>query len=142
MAHLEYAVKLLPEPEGGFTVRFLEFPEAITYGEDEAEAVTQAVDCLETVLAFKLRDGEHIPRPRKHKGLVGIPVPPLTAAKLLLYWEMKKQGIRKAGLARKLKWHSPQVDRLFDIRHESKLSQLEMAFAALGKTLTVGVMSR
>ena len=33
----------------------------------------------------------------------------------------------------------PQVDRVLDVRHGSQFEQLEVAFAALGKRLTVGV---
>jgi antitoxin HicB len=36
-------------------------------------------------------------------------------------------------------WHPPQVDRLFDLRHASRLDQIEAAARALGKTVTVQV---
>jgi hypothetical protein len=40
---------------------------------------------------------------------------------------MTEQGIKKAELARRLGWHIPQVDRLFDLRHASRLDQIETA---------------
>lgn len=46
---------------------------------------------------------------------------------------MTDQGMRKAELARRLGWHVPQVDRLFDLRHASKFEQLETAVAVLSK---------
>jgi antitoxin HicB len=33
----------------------------------------------------------------------------------------------------------PQIDRLVDLRHASRLDQLEAAFRALGKQLTVEI---
>jgi len=42
-----------------------------------------------------------------------------------------------AELARRLGWHMPQVDRLFDLRHASKLDQIETAARSLGRTVEV-----
>ena len=40
-------------------------------------------------------------------------------------------------LTRRLGWHTPQVDRLFDLRHASRLDQIEAAAAVLGRHLEV-----
>ncbi len=48
-------------------------------------------------------------------------------------------GVTKAELARRLGWHGPQVDRLLDLNHASRLDQIEAALAALGKRLQVTV---
>ncbi|WP_297393990.1 hypothetical protein [Acidiferrobacter sp.] len=63
----------------------------------------------------------------------------LECAKLGVYQEMTEQGIKKAELASRLGWHMPQVDRLFDLRHASKLDQIEAAANALGKHVHVRV---
>ena len=52
---------------------------------------------------------------------------------------MRTAGIGKAELARRLNCHLPQVDRLLDLRHASRLDQLEAAFRALGKQLSIEV---
>mgnify|MGYP001497239528 CR=1 FL=1 len=52
---------------------------------------------------------------------------------------MRREGVHKAELARRLHWHKPQVDRLFDFRHASRMDQLESAFLALGVRLNVEV---
>jgi antitoxin HicB len=52
---------------------------------------------------------------------------------------MMDQGIRKADLARRLGWHMPQVDRLFDLRHASRFEQIQTAATALGKRLVVSM---
>ena len=56
-----------------------------------------------------------------------------------LYTAMRTAKIGKAELARRLNCHLPQVDRLLDLRHASRLDQLEAAFGALGKQLSVQV---
>jgi antitoxin HicB len=35
--------------------------------------------------------------------------------------------------------HSPQVDRLLDLSHSSKIEQIEAALLAAGKRLTIGI---
>jgi antitoxin HicB len=52
---------------------------------------------------------------------------------------MRTAKIGKAELARRLNCHLPQVDRLLDLRHASRLDRLEAAFRALGKQLSVQV---
>jgi len=63
----------------------------------------------------------------------------LECAKLGIYKAMTEQGIKKAELARRLGWHMPQVDRLFDLRHASKIEQIEAAAHVLGKQLNIVV---
>jgi antitoxin HicB len=49
------------------------------------------------------------------------------------------QGITKAELGRRLAWHGPQVDRLFDLCHPSKIEQIDCALRTMGKRLAVTV---
>ncbi|WP_200826446.1 hypothetical protein [Caballeronia cordobensis] len=53
--------------------------------------------------------------------------------------EMIRQGVRKSELARRLNVHMPQVDRLLDPRHSSKIEAIEAAFRSLGKRLNISV---
>jgi antitoxin HicB len=46
-----FAVVLEPEDEGGFTVRVPAFPEIVTYGKDEREALTMTEDAIRLVIA-------------------------------------------------------------------------------------------
>jgi antitoxin HicB len=137
---LEYPVILEAQPEGGFVVTFPDVPEAITQGEDEDEALLYAVDALETALSFYVDDRKPLPVPSKPKrGQKTVRPSALECAKLGVYQAMMEQGIRKSELARRLGWHMPQVDRLFDLRHASRLDQIEAAARALGRHIEVSV---
>ena len=137
---LEYPVILEAQPEGGFVVTFPDIPEAITQGEDEDGALLYAVDALETALSFYVDDRKPLPVPSKPKrGQKTVRPSALECAKLGVYQAMMEQGIRKAELARRLGWHMPQVDRLFDLRHASRLDQIEAAARALGRHIEVSV---
>jgi antitoxin HicB len=58
-----YSVVLRPEPEGGFTVRVPQFPEIVTYGEDEPEALAMAKEAIELAIEHRASIGEEIPDP-------------------------------------------------------------------------------
>jgi antitoxin HicB len=61
----------------------------------------------------------------------------LTWAKLELYRAMLETNTRKADLARRLGVHPPQIDRLLDLDHDSRLDQIEKAARAMGRELHI-----
>lgn len=135
----DYPVTLTPD-DGTVLVTFADVPEAITFGVDEDEALLHAVDALETALSFYVEGRQTLPVPSKPKrGQPTVHPSALESAKLGVYQAMTEQGIRKAELARRLGWHMPQVDRLFDLRHASRLDQIEAAARVLGCSVQVRV---
>ena len=58
-----YSVTLRPEPEGGFTVRVPAFPEIVTFGTDETEALANAKEAIELSIEHYLAEGLDIPQP-------------------------------------------------------------------------------
>ena len=50
---------------------------------------------------------------------------------------MLSQGVKKAEMARRLNVHMPQIDRLLDLRHSTKLEFVEQAAVQLGKRLDI-----
>ena len=51
----------------------------------------------------------------------------------------RASGVKKAELARRLGIPKTTVDRLFDLDNHSRLDQIEAAFAALGKRITLEI---
>ncbi|MGA9622837.1 MAG: type II toxin-antitoxin system HicB family antitoxin [Bryobacteraceae bacterium] len=137
---LRYPVTLKPDTNGTMRVEFPDVPEANTFGEDADEALMQAVDALESALSIYIEDRRDIPKPSpvKRRGKAVI-LPALTEAKLALYSTMRANRVGKAELARRLNCHLPQVDRLLDLLHASRLDQIEAAFRVLGKRLGVEI---
>ena len=136
---LRYQVKLSKDTNGTMLVRIPAVPEAHTFGEDRAEALVRAVDAIETVFMAYIADRRDIPPSTTSKRGDFVTLPALTESKLALYTAMRTAKIGKAELARRLNWHLPQVDRLLDLRHASRLDQLEAAFRVLGKCLSVEI---
>jgi antitoxin HicB len=130
----------LADDEGTVLVTFADVPEAITFGADRDEALLHAVDALTSALSFYVDDRKLLPKPSKPKrGQATVRPDALECVKLGIYQAMTEQGIRKSELARRLGWHMPQIDRIFDLRHASRLDQLETVGRVLGKQIMVEV---
>ena len=117
-----------------------DFPELVTFGDDEADALSSAIGAFEEAIAARISYREEIPSPSKGKASeprVSLPVQ--AAVKVLLYQQMWKAGVRKADLARMMDLHRQEIDRLLDLNHATSLAKIEKAFAALGKTLDIAV---
>ena len=83
----------------------------------------------------KKRARQDIPVPSQGETRVSLPT--LTAVKVILYQGMRDQDVGKAELARRLGWHLPQVDRVLDVNHHSRLDQMDIALGAIGLRLEV-----
>lgn len=131
---VRYPVKLTRDTNGTIFVTAPDLPEIATFGENGNDALVRAADAIATALQGRITARQKIPAPsapRRGQKLVGLPA--IVAAKLELYRAMIETGTRKADLARKLGVHAPQVDRLLDLDHKSKLDQIEAAARAIGR---------
>ncbi len=135
-----YNAKFETASDGSIQVRFPDIPEALTFGRNEQEAKLHARDALTTALEMYAEDSQPYPKPRYRSGYP-IQVRGLHAAKLALHSAMREQGLSKADLCRLLSIHPPQVDRLLDFQHASRLNALEDALAALGKKLVIDIQA-
>ena len=137
---IAYPAKFTPE-DGAFTVTFPDIPEAITCGYSPAEAMAYAEDALATVLSIYMDRKQDLPKSSATRGrhIRIVRLPALQEAKLSLYQAMREAGVRKADLARRLGWQKSQVDRLLNLKHASRLDQIEQALGALRKRLVIAV---
>ena len=136
---MDYPVKVERDDNHTYLVSFIDFPEAHTFGDTVAEALSRGRDALATAIDGYIKDRRDIPRPSARAAKHHVTMPALVETKVHLYEAMRAAKISKSELARRLDVHGPQVDRLFEMTHASKLEQLEAAFGAIGKRLVVGV---
>ena len=129
------------EVDGGYTVTFRDFPEAITQGDTKEECLTEAADCLEEALAARIDDNRDIPIPTDaEEGEVMIHVPIVTALKAALYLAVSEAGITKVQLAKTLNTDEKEVRRILDPHHGTKIHAIERALHALGKQAELHVL--
>jgi antitoxin HicB len=134
-----YPAIILREVDGrGFYVRFKDLPEALTGGDNLADSLAQAADCLAEALAGRIRRGDSIPAPSSIKrGHHAIGVPLYLAPKLALYLAMREQAIRNTDLAERLGVSETVVRRMLDPKHNTKPEKIQAALNALGKRIFV-----
>lgn len=137
---MTYRAILSKDDNGTILVSFPDFPEAHTFGETKEEALARAEDALATVFEAYIKARRPIPTPKAPgKRDVTFTLPAMMTAKVGLYRCLLETKTTKYALAKKLGWHVPQVDRLFDVRHQSKLDQIVAAAKAMGKDVEVRV---
>ncbi|MCX6595243.1 MAG: type II toxin-antitoxin system HicB family antitoxin [Acidobacteria bacterium] len=126
--------------DGGFVISFPGLG-GYSQGDTEEEGRAMALDLLRTLLHDRMKRGEEVLPGKVIRGsryrLIALPV--LEAAKVELYCALRASGLRKVDLARRMGIAKGNVDRLFDLRHASRMEQIEAAYSALGLQLRVVV---
>ena len=123
------------------TVTFPDVPEALTCGPSRAAALAEATDALSVALTFYLEAGEPLPTP-SDAGDARVTPSLQIALKAALLEALREIGDRPADLARRLDMDYKSVTRLLDPNHTSRITALERALAALGKSVTVATHDR
>ena len=114
-----------------------DFPELTTFGDDREEAIAHAVDALEEAIAARIHYGEDIPPPSQGANATYAVLPTLTTIKVMLYQEMRAQGLGNAELARRLGWQQPQVDNVLDIQRKTPLDRIDTVIGAMWQRMYV-----
>jgi antitoxin HicB len=135
-----YFAQFEPGDEHGIVVSFPDVPEAITQGEDKADAFAQAEEALGLALLTYPARNMALPKPKARGAkLVPIAVAPETAAKLAVIEAVREVNISKSEFARRLGKDEKEARRILDPRHPTKLATLTAALRALGQRLVIGV---
>jgi antitoxin HicB len=126
---------------GGYTVTFPDFGYGATQGETSEEATEMARDLLALTISDYVREGKPLPKAARRRGPGFRPValPALQSAKVDLYAAFLESGLKKSEFARRIGIPKTHIDRLFSLRHRSRLEQIEAALGALSKHLYIEV---
>lgn len=120
--------------DGGFVITFRDIPEAISQAETIEEAPAEAAGALQAALEGRVLSALNVPKAtRSKRGERSIAVPIQTALKVALYLELRKSGVTRVELARRLRIDEKEARRMLDPHHPTKADRLERALAALGK---------
>lgn len=138
---MEYFAKFEPDPDGGFVIEFPDFGWGVSQGDDEEDGRRMAADLLITMIQEHIRTGRELPKPGRFRSpkyrLIRLPAS--QGMKAELYLALRRSGITKAQLARRIGIPRDEVDRLLDLSRRARVEQLEAAFAALGKQITIAI---
>ena len=140
MSSIAFRCRLDPDEDGGYVVTFPDLPFGATQGETVAEALKEAADCLETILAVLVDEGRGIPKPSKIKrGEYLVSPSAVTAAQVALYSAMRRENVTPKELAKRLRIPVADMRRLTNLANYPPLETIERALAALGHRLTVAL---
>src|SRR5579863_2610551 len=133
-----YRYTLERQENGWWLVRFPGIPQALTEGETQDEARTNAVDCVIAALEGYMKAGRALPRGGAgHAGRDRAVLPSLVTAKLAVYETMRARGWSKLKLAKQLGMPENSVRRLLDLRHSSHMWIVDEALAKMNAELTI-----
>lgn len=135
---MKYAVNYTVDSDG-VTVTFPDVPEALTCGDDLADAREMAQDALITALEFYFEDSRPVPFPTS-EGDDYVELPLSIEAKVLLLNSMLESGVSNSELARRIHVKRQEVSRLVNLRHATKIDTIGRALEALGKHLRLDVV--
>jgi antitoxin HicB len=126
---------------GGYVVTLPDFGYGVTQGETDEEAMDMAQDLLKLTIGDYIRDGKPLPAPSRRRGAKfhSVPLTALQSAKVDLYTAFLASGLKKAEFARRIGIPKTHIERLFSLRHHSRLDQIEAALTSLGKRLHIEV---
>lgn len=95
-------------------------------------------------LQYRIKQREPIPEPRRpRRGQRTFALPALVAAKIAIYQAMRVQGLNTVVMAQKMAGASEtEIRRLLDLGHNTRMSYVTAALAALGKELVVETRDR
>jgi antitoxin HicB len=82
---LIYPVELTPDDNDTLLVTFPDVPEAVTFGENEAEALLMAEDALLVMFSAYMDDHQPIPEPSRLNGRPGVALKVAASAKIALH---------------------------------------------------------
>lgn len=136
---LLYPANLELQPDGGFTVLFPDFPEAITEGDTEDEALLHAQEVLSLSLRARMEEAQPIPAPSAAKGKGTRWVAPDAQAQSAALLRMARGDKPLSDVARAMETSWASAQRLEDPRHWPSLKQLDRAARVLGKRLVLSL---
>ncbi|MCG3462010.1 type II toxin-antitoxin system HicB family antitoxin [Xenorhabdus bovienii] len=117
-------------------VSFPDIPEALTCGDDLADAKVMAYDALLTAFSMYFDDeSKEIPLPGNTVTEHHIDIPASVAAKILLLNAMVRSGVSRSELGRRVGIQKQNVKQLLDVYHATKIDTVEKALSSLGYEL-------
>jgi antitoxin HicB len=114
---IEYPAIFDPAEEGGYTITFPDFPEAISEGDTLEEANYNATEVLDLTLKSRMEDNEIIPLPHSESGANMHMIAPDVNIQAALLVKLNRGEKKFSDLARTLGTSWPAVSRLEDPKH-------------------------
>ncbi|RDE99860.1 type II toxin-antitoxin system HicB family antitoxin [Haemophilus parahaemolyticus] len=134
-----YPAKFSQE-DGAYIVTFRDVPESITQGGNFEEAMFLAEDVLICGLEFYFENDKPIPLPSEPQAdEIMVYLSDIVYVKALLHNARLETEMSKAELARFMDVRPPEMQRILDPRHNTKLDTISRMLSKLGRPLKLSI---
>ena len=138
MHDFRYLAVLTDDPDGCVNATFPDVPEAITFGDDRADALRSASEALGLALRGYLADGRDLPEAKAvGEDMVGPYLDDLL--KIVFIESFRRSNVSREEFARSSGLKAWKVDALLDADAANGIAELENALTVLGRKLRVQV---
>ena len=140
MKNFNFACRFVNADDGTVLIKCRDLPELLSWSVDGQPVEVWARYAVEDCLAFMIKQGLEIPYASPaQKGEHVVELDPSETAKILLSNEMVKNKIGRARLAEKANLTLPEVTRLLNLKHKTKIESISRALNSLGKRLNLSL---
>ena len=138
---MQYPATVTRDEDGRYLVNFRDFGWGGTDGGTLQEALSEASDCLDELIASTIENDDPLPIPGDMLAVNTWPVTPsaLMAAKAAIYREQKTRQHKKTELAALVGKDEKFIRTLLDPNAGSKIKSIEDVLHALGKRIVISV---
>lgn len=134
-----YPAKFSQE-DGAYIVTFRDVPESITQGGNFEEAMFLAEDVLICGLEFYFENDKPIPLPSEPQAdEIMVYLSDIVYVKALLHNARLETEMSKAELARFMDVRPPEMQRILNPRHNTKLDTISRMLSKLGRPLKLSI---
>lgn len=109
-------------------------------GDTMAQAMSSALDGIETAFSLYVEEGARIPLPSEPaEGQAILYLPALVAAKVAFWNAFFDSGMSKVEFSQRMGVKRVQVNRMIDFLRHSKIEHLERGLAVLGQRIELSI---
>ena len=140
MSDFNFACYFLKAEDGTDIIKCRDIPELLSWPADGESKESWARYAVEDCIAFMMKDGIKVPYASPAQaGEFVVELTPTEEVKILLHNEMIEANIGRSTLATKTGLSLPEVTRLLNLKHRTKIDSLALALNSLGKKLNLSV---
>ena len=142
MSGFNFACKFQKIEDGTEIIKCRDLPELLSWTNEGETLKAWARYAVEDCIMFRMRDGEIIPEASDPKpGEYVVRLTLNEEAKILLHNEMLKEKLSHADLAKMINLGLPDVTRLLNLKHKTKIETIVSVLNTMGKDLKFTLIS-
>lgn len=140
MSKFNFACRFMTVEDGTEIIKCRDLPELLSWPAEGETLEQWAHYAVKDCVAFRLKDGLEVPEATPAEdGEYVVEISLTEEAKIILHNEMVRAKVSRSALAEKNNLTLPEVTRLLNYNHRTKIETIDSALRSLGKKLSFSV---